>query len=74
MSGLKGAKTLSVGNGSADYFHIGNLSVNEVTLGGDMKILDSTLKTLLTKLTTEIKELKSEVSELKSKFDSLEVE
>lgn len=74
MSGLKGSKTLSVGNGSADFFHVGTLNVNNVVLGDDMKMSDTTLKTILTKLEEEIKTLKSEVSELRSKVDTLEVE
>ena len=75
MSGLKGAKTMSVGNGSADYFHVGELSANTITLGDDIKIKgDSTLLTIIRKLQEEMVELKKEVAELKSKIDSLEVE
>ena len=74
MSGLKGAKTMSVGNGSADHFHVDNLDVNNVTLGGDLKIQDTTLLTILKNLQDENQKLKSEVSELKLKLDSLEVE
>jgi hypothetical protein len=74
MGGLKGAKTMSVGNGSADHFHVDNFDVNNVTLGGDIKISETSLLTILKKLEDEIKKLKSEVSELKSKLDDLEVE
>ena len=75
MSGLKGAKTISVGNGSADYFHIGECSVNQLSLGGDMKIHgDTSLLTVLKTLQDEIAKLKLDISEIKSKMDSLEIE
>lgn len=75
MSGLKGAKTMSVGNGSADFFHVGELSANNITLGDDIKIKgDSSLLEVIRKLQEEMVALKKEMSELKSKVDSLEVE
>lgn len=75
MSGLKGAKTMSVGNGSADYFHVGDLNANVITLGDDIKIQGNTsLLTVIRKLQSEIILLKKDVAELTSKIDNLEVE
>ena len=75
MSGLKGAKTMSVGNGSADCFFIKDLHTPNINLGGDIKLTNGeTIIGILKKIKLEINDLKNELTELKSKVDSIETE
>lgn len=73
MSGLKGVKTMSMGNGSADCLQVSNLKIGTASLGSDMTLSNGkSLNTILSNYSDEIHKLKLELKELKDKLDSLE--
>lgn len=78
MSGLKGVKTMSMGNGSADCLQVKDLRIGNATLGGDLKLANgNTLLGLLKVIQSQLDdltELKKKVEVLKEKVDSIETE
>lgn len=74
---LKGAKTLSVGNGSADSMHIKDLSITNGTLHHDLKLKslgNVGLVSLLYDLNKKVEDLNKTIEDMKQKLDSFETE
>ena len=74
---LKGSKTLSVGNGSADSMLIKDLAITNGLLHHDMKLKslgNVGLVSLLSEMNQKIDSLTKSHDDMKQKLDSIETE
>ncbi len=75
MSGLKGVKSMSMGNGSADCLNVTDLRIGNAKLGGDITFSNNkSLLKILNDFSVEIKKLNEEIKDLKQKVESFETE